>query len=228
MADQRKITLRPGHASPRDIVLRELPVATPASTGRIYLYPGHAAPGTIVVGDPTVLRPSGGGAITGTAAGTQAAATGAAAGAETFTGAAAGTQAAATGAATGEENFLATVDGTQAAALGEAAGSVVGEAFTGEAAGTFTTAEGYIIAQVATVDGLTAWGGSSGGYLTGRERRTPSAISGTMAALLARGTGSASGGLGYSGTAIAPGRAATGLARGNINDDALVLALLEE
>lgn len=49
MADQRKITLRQGHATPRTIILRELPTATPSSGTRIYLRTLHTTPRTIVL-----------------------------------------------------------------------------------------------------------------------------------------------------------------------------------
>lgn len=55
MADQRKITLRQGHATPKNIVLRELPVATPHPGTKIYLYVGHANPKNIILRDPTTL-----------------------------------------------------------------------------------------------------------------------------------------------------------------------------
>lgn len=61
MADQRKITLRPGHATPATIILRDLPAPNAPVTTKIYLYEGHATPSTIILGDPTVIRPGGGG-----------------------------------------------------------------------------------------------------------------------------------------------------------------------
>lgn len=59
MADQKEITLYPGDATPKDIILRELPVAS-ASTTTIWLVEGDATPNNIILGDPTV-QPSGGG-----------------------------------------------------------------------------------------------------------------------------------------------------------------------
>lgn len=52
MANQRDIVLRPGAASPRDIVLRELPAAAIRTT-LIVLRAGHATPQTIVLYDPS-------------------------------------------------------------------------------------------------------------------------------------------------------------------------------
>jgi len=48
MADQKQITLYPGDGTPKDIVLRELPVATVATT-EVFLFPGDAAPKDIVL-----------------------------------------------------------------------------------------------------------------------------------------------------------------------------------
>jgi hypothetical protein len=55
MADQKKITLRQGHATPKNIILNELPVATPSAGTTIYLYEGHATAKNIILRDPTVL-----------------------------------------------------------------------------------------------------------------------------------------------------------------------------
>lgn len=54
MADQRIITLYPGDATPKDIVLRDLPVATASPGTTIYLYQGDATAKDIVLRDPTV------------------------------------------------------------------------------------------------------------------------------------------------------------------------------
>ena len=61
MADQKQITLYPGDATAKDIVLRELPVATVATT-EIFLYPGDA------VAKDVVLRSVPGAAADGSAA----------------------------------------------------------------------------------------------------------------------------------------------------------------
>jgi hypothetical protein len=53
MADQKKITLRGTHATPKNIVLRELPVATPSAGTTIRLKSLHATPKNIILGDPT-------------------------------------------------------------------------------------------------------------------------------------------------------------------------------
>lgn len=54
MADQRRIKLYAGHATPSTIVLRELPVASLTSL-KIYLYEKHSTPSTIILRDPTVI-----------------------------------------------------------------------------------------------------------------------------------------------------------------------------
>lgn len=61
MADQKQITLYPGDATAKDIVLRELPVAAVATT-EIFLYPGDA------VAKDVVLRSVPGAAADGSAA----------------------------------------------------------------------------------------------------------------------------------------------------------------
>lgn len=61
MADQKKITLRQGHATPKNIILRELPVADALPTTKIYLYQGHATAKNIILDDPTVIREAAGG-----------------------------------------------------------------------------------------------------------------------------------------------------------------------
>jgi hypothetical protein len=59
MADQRLITLYPGDASPKNIILRPMAVADVPST-TIYLYAGDATPKNIVLSDPKVQRQTGG------------------------------------------------------------------------------------------------------------------------------------------------------------------------
>lgn len=59
MADQRLITLYPGDASPKDIILRPLAVRDVLTT-TIYLYAGDATPANIVLSDPKVQRHTGG------------------------------------------------------------------------------------------------------------------------------------------------------------------------
>lgn len=60
MADQNKITLRAGHATPNTIVLRDLPVADVPAGTTIRLYENHATPNNIILRDPTVTEgPSG-------------------------------------------------------------------------------------------------------------------------------------------------------------------------
>jgi len=58
MANLKDITLRPGHATAKNIVLRALPVAAVVVT-TIWLYPLHTTPKNIVLGDPTVVRGGG-------------------------------------------------------------------------------------------------------------------------------------------------------------------------
>ena len=67
MADQRRIKLRAGHATPGTVVLRELPVADAAAVTTIRLYQGHATAKTIVLSDPSVTRAAAGGVVTGAA-----------------------------------------------------------------------------------------------------------------------------------------------------------------
>lgn len=68
MADQKRIKLYSLHATPKNVIIRELPVASLTST-KIYLYPGHATAKNIVIGDPTVIRAAGDGteALSGSA-----------------------------------------------------------------------------------------------------------------------------------------------------------------
>ena len=61
MADQKRIQLYEGHATPKTIILRPLPVADASALTTIYLYELHATPQTIVLGDPRVARETGGG-----------------------------------------------------------------------------------------------------------------------------------------------------------------------
>ena len=60
MADQNKITLRTNHATPENIILRDLPVADDPATTTIRLYAGHATPENIILRDPTVTDSPGG------------------------------------------------------------------------------------------------------------------------------------------------------------------------
>lgn len=52
MADQNKITLRPLHATPKNIYLRELPIANALPTTKIYLRTLHATPKNIYMASP--------------------------------------------------------------------------------------------------------------------------------------------------------------------------------
>lgn len=79
MADQKKITLRPLHSTPKNVVLRDLPVVTLNPGTTIYLYENHALPKNIVLRNPKVAELSDG-AVTGTLAATLSALTGIAAG----------------------------------------------------------------------------------------------------------------------------------------------------
>lgn len=63
MAGQRDVSLYEGHATPKDIILRALPLAAVVSTS-IYLYEGHASPNDIILRDPTVAAGGGGGGPT--------------------------------------------------------------------------------------------------------------------------------------------------------------------
>ncbi len=58
MADQKRITLRQGHATPKNIILRALPAADAAATTTIYLYQGHATPRNIILSNPLVRIPA--------------------------------------------------------------------------------------------------------------------------------------------------------------------------
>lgn len=60
MADQKRITLRSGHASPKTIVLYDLPVADASSGTTIVLYEGHATAKTVVLRNPADIPVAGG------------------------------------------------------------------------------------------------------------------------------------------------------------------------
>ena len=60
MADQNKITLQAGHATPNNIILRDLPVADVPAGTTIRLYAGHTTPNNIILRDPTVTDSPGG------------------------------------------------------------------------------------------------------------------------------------------------------------------------
>ncbi len=60
MADQKRITLRSGHASPKTIILYELPVADAAAGTTIVLYEGHATAKTVVLRNPADIPVAGG------------------------------------------------------------------------------------------------------------------------------------------------------------------------
>ena len=79
MANQRDVTLYQGDASPKDIVLRALPVADVVET-TIWLFQGDGTPSDIILRDPTAT-PSSGGDVTGTATAGQGAQSVAASGA---------------------------------------------------------------------------------------------------------------------------------------------------
>lgn len=55
MADQKEIVLRQGSASPKDIVLYELPVVIASGGTTIYLYAGNVTAKDIVLRNPLVL-----------------------------------------------------------------------------------------------------------------------------------------------------------------------------
>lgn len=59
MADQREITLHQGDATPKDVVLRYLPVAS-ASSLTVWMFAGDATPSDIVLRDPTETPSAGG------------------------------------------------------------------------------------------------------------------------------------------------------------------------
>lgn len=59
MADQREITLHQGDATPKDIVLRDLPVASVASL-TVWMFAGDSTPRDIVLRDPTETPSAGG------------------------------------------------------------------------------------------------------------------------------------------------------------------------
>lgn len=60
MADQREITLYSGDATPKDIVLRALPVADASPGTTIYLFTGASPDKDIILRDPTAVPVSGG------------------------------------------------------------------------------------------------------------------------------------------------------------------------
>lgn len=60
MADQKRITLRSGHAAPKTIVLYDLPVADASSGTQIVLYEFHATPKTVVLRNPAETPEVGG------------------------------------------------------------------------------------------------------------------------------------------------------------------------
>ena len=53
MADQKRIKLYSLHATPKNVVMRELPVANASAATKIYLYTTHATPKNVVMRDPT-------------------------------------------------------------------------------------------------------------------------------------------------------------------------------
>lgn len=59
MTDQKEITLRQGDATPKDIVLYDLPVATPSVGTTVYLYQGDATAKDVILRDPTTLQITG-------------------------------------------------------------------------------------------------------------------------------------------------------------------------
>lgn len=59
MADQREITLHQGDATPKDVVLRDLPVASVSSL-TVWMFAGDATPNDIVLRDPTETPSAGG------------------------------------------------------------------------------------------------------------------------------------------------------------------------
>lgn len=56
---QKDIKLYAGNATPKNIILRALPVAAAAVGTTIFLYAGNVTPNNIVLGDPTVVRGGG-------------------------------------------------------------------------------------------------------------------------------------------------------------------------
>ena len=59
--NQKDIQLFAGHATPKNIILRALPVAAAVATTTIFLYAGHATPNNVILSDPTVVIETGGG-----------------------------------------------------------------------------------------------------------------------------------------------------------------------
>jgi hypothetical protein len=53
---QKDISLYEGHATPKNIILRALPILAITST-TIFLYEGDATPKNIIMSDPTGVRP---------------------------------------------------------------------------------------------------------------------------------------------------------------------------
>lgn len=127
MADQKDITLRAGDATPKDIVLYDLPVATPAETTTIYLVAGDATPKDVILRDPTVQPGASGPAtITGTLAATDSADTAAFAGLIAHVGALAATEGSDTVAFAGNIAHTGTLAATEQADSCSASGTTSG------------------------------------------------------------------------------------------------------
>lgn len=168
----------------------------------------------------------GGGAVTGTAAGTLAPATGSATGAEIFAGTGAATLAAATGDATGVLTLTGAGAGTLAAATGEASGTFTAQGVTGTAAATLAAATGSAtgaetFAGIAAGALAVAAGEAEGSFFQG--------VSGSAAAMLQAASGEASGTVeapAVTGTAAGAFAAATGASAGAVEVVGTVAAVL--
>lgn len=66
MADQKRIKLYTLHATPKNVIMRELPVANASATTKIYLYTTHATPKNVVMRDPTAAPIPAGDTVNGT------------------------------------------------------------------------------------------------------------------------------------------------------------------
>lgn len=137
MPSQKDITLRQGDASPKDVILYELPIAD-ATTTTIYLTEFDATPNNVILRDPTVQPQAGGPAtITGTLAATDGADTASFSGSviHTITGTLAATDGADVAAFAGAIAHVGTLAATDGSDTAEIIGEVVAVTPTTQATG---------------------------------------------------------------------------------------------
>lgn len=127
MADQRIINLYPGDGTPKDIVLRPLPVADLPAGTTIYLRQGDATAKDIVLRNPTEAPASGPITITGTLSATDSADTAAFSGivTKTITGTLAATDSADAAAFAGDLDHVGTLAATDTADSAAFSGDLV-------------------------------------------------------------------------------------------------------